>query len=76
VFRIRDPVLFTPWIRDKFFPDPGSGPFLVKFIYIIFRILVMLRYLYETGLRYLYETGLLSKLTPETISSKKKVPVC
>jgi hypothetical protein len=22
--RIMDPVLFYPWIRDEFFPDPGS----------------------------------------------------
>jgi hypothetical protein len=50
VLRIR--IFFAPWIRtrNEFFPDPESRiqpPFLVKFSYIIFRILLC--YLYENG---------------------------
>jgi hypothetical protein len=55
---IRDPVFFIPWIRN---PDPGwifpgsripdPALFVVKFSYIIFRILVMLSSWYWTTLK-------------------------
>jgi hypothetical protein len=60
--RIRDPVFFTPRIRGEFFPDPGSGPFFGE---------MFLHYI-QNPCCYLYATGLLLKLTPETISSKKR----
>jgi hypothetical protein len=69
----------------KFFriPDPGwifSGSqiraFLVKFSLIIFRILVTGYVPVPVPYGKLYETELLLKLSPETVSSKKKLPVC
>jgi hypothetical protein len=33
LIRIRDPVLFYPWIRDKFIPDPEYGSGMTNFLY-------------------------------------------
>jgi hypothetical protein len=65
VLRIRDPVLCYPLDPGWIFPDPGSGPFFGD---------IFLHYL-QNFCCDLYETELpvLLKLTPETISSKKKV---
>jgi hypothetical protein len=64
VLRIRDPVLCYPLDPGWIFPDPGSGPFFGD---------IFLHYL-QNFCCDLYETELpvLLKLTPETISSKKK----
>jgi hypothetical protein len=57
--RVADPVLFTPWIRDEFFPDPG-----VKFfgeIFLNFRKHIC------------FSIFLLKGLATETMRSKKKI---
>jgi hypothetical protein len=60
VFRIRDPVLFTPWIRirDEFFPDPGG-----KVLWWDFP---------KLSLESLFFYFLLIRLAPETLRSKKR----
>jgi hypothetical protein len=64
VLRIRIRCFFYPWIQDDFLSDPGSVPlFWWNFLTLSS----------ESLLCDLYETGLLLKLTPETISSKKKL---
>jgi hypothetical protein len=79
IISVADPELFYPLDTGSgsgmnFFriSDPGSGPFLVKFIYIIFRILAMLSFLNWATLKtYWYsrnrkqqEKGMLTLATP------------
>jgi hypothetical protein len=73
--QIYQPVLPNPDLRSGAFLPPGSGMnfsripdpprFMVIFSYIIFRILFCV----------VYETWLLLRLSPDTVSSKKRVPV-
>jgi hypothetical protein len=67
VLRIR--CFFIPWIRDEFFPDPGSR---IQLLFVM-KFSNFLTLFSESLLCYLFLTGLLLKLTPETVSSKKKV---
>jgi hypothetical protein len=57
---------FTLWIRDAFFPDPGSRiPPLFWWNFLTISS--------EYMLCYFYNTGLLLKLTHKTINSMKKL---